>query len=258
MIREPVSDLTDLAFEGRNKEYGAYRLRKRYNRYVIISLVVGVVIFLTIVLVPLAYYLMDPVELSDDDFLYTIEYSEMEMPPVEDFSKYAQTFSQPEELPEQAPVVTDSAILEQEKPKEEPVQEKPADPGPPDSVSQAGGSGLGEGSEDDSGLALTADVHPVFPGGDYARLRFLSNNIRYPDDAIRRKIQGVVMVSFIVEKDGGISNIRIVNGIGGGCDEEALRVVSSMPRWTPAKRHGKPVRIILKMPVVFRIPGTPK
>ena len=66
------------------------------------------------------------------------------------------------------------------------------------------------------------------------------------------------MVSLIVEKDGTVSNIRIVNGIGGGCDEEAVRVVSSMPRWTPAKRNGKPVRIILKMPVVFRIPGTPK
>lgn len=258
MITEPVPDLTDLAFEGRNKEYGAYRLRKRYNRYVIVSLILGVIIFLTIVLVPLVYYLMDPVELVDDDFLYTIEYSEMEMPPVEDFSKYAQTFSQPEELPQQAPVVTDSAILEKEKPKEEPVQEQPRESNSSDSVSQPGGTGLGEGSEDDSGLALTADVRPEYPGGDYARLRFLSNNIRYPEEAIRKKVQGVVMVSLIVEKDGTVSNIRIVNGIGGGCDEEAVRVVSSMPRWTPAKRNGKPVRIILKMPVVFRIPGTPK
>lgn len=257
MITEPVPDLTDLAFEGRNKEYGAYRLRKRYNRYVVISLVLGVVIFLSIVLVPMVYYLMDPVELVDDDFLYTIEYSEMEIPPVEDFSKYAQTFSQPEELPQQAPVVTDSAVLEKEKPREEPVQQ-PRETTSSDTVSQPGGTGLGDGSEDDSGLALTADVRPEYPGGDYARLRFLSNNIRYPEEAIRKKIQGVVMVSLIVEKDGGVSNIKIVNGIGGGCDEEAVRVVSSMPRWTPARRNGKPVRIILKMPVVFRIPGASK
>jgi protein TonB len=258
MIMDPVPDLTDLAFEGRNKEYGAYRLRKRYNRYVVISLLIGVIAFLTLVLVPLFYYLMDPVELQDDDFLYTLEYSEMEMPPVEDFSKYVQTLSQPEEKPQQAPVVTDSAILEQEKPKEEPENKPTEEISNTDTVSQPGGSGLGEGSEDDSGLALSADVRPEFPGGDYARLRFLSNNIRYPEEAIRKKIQGVVMVSLIVEKDGGISNIRIVNGIGGGCDEEAVRVVNSMPKWIPAKRNGKPVRIILKMPVVFRIPGAPK
>lgn len=92
---------------------------------------------------------------------------------------------------------------------------------------------------------------PRFPGGDQARLQFLIDHIRYPSAAREVNIQGTVFVSFVVEKDGSITNISLLRGIGGGCDEEAMRVVGLMPRWEPGCQLNKPVRVQFTLPVKF-------
>jgi len=92
---------------------------------------------------------------------------------------------------------------------------------------------------------------PSFPGGEEARLRFLSENIRYPQMAREAGIQGTVFLTFVVERDGSVTDVRIVRGIGGGCDEEAIRVVRNMPRWTPGRQRGQPVRVQFNMPIRF-------
>ncbi|HAJ98637.1 MAG TPA: energy transducer TonB [Bacteroidales bacterium] len=92
---------------------------------------------------------------------------------------------------------------------------------------------------------------PSFPGGEEARLRFLSENIRYPQMAREAGIQGTVFLTFVVERDGSVTDVRIVRGIGGGCDEEAVRVVRNMPRWTPGRQRGQPVRVQFNMPIRF-------
>lgn len=97
------------------------------------------------------------------------------------------------------------------------------------------------------------EVDPKFPGGIEALYKYLAENITYPQQAKDSGIQGRVYVTFVVEKDGSITGAKVLRGIGGGCDEEALRVVNAMPKWTPGKQLGEPVRVQFNLPVVFKL-----
>jgi TonB family protein len=94
---------------------------------------------------------------------------------------------------------------------------------------------------------------PEYPGGEDARIKFMVENIKYPEQAKKNGIQGVVFVSYVVEKDGKISNVKTIRGIGGGCDEEAERVISLMPNWNPGIQKGQPVRVQFNLPVRFSL-----
>jgi protein TonB len=124
-------------------------------------------------------------------------------------------------------------------------------------VTGSGGNGGedGTGPGEDTGIYTTIDVYPRFPGGDQARFYFLRTNIRYPEAAVKTGVEGIVMVVFVIEKDGSVSNVEVSKGIGSGCDEEAVRVIKLMPRWEPGKRSGRAVRVLVRMPIVFRIPS---
>lgn len=97
------------------------------------------------------------------------------------------------------------------------------------------------------------EVDPEFPGGMEALTKYLSENIKYPEQAKKDKIQGKVYISFVVEKDGSVADAKVLRGIGGGCDEEALRVVNAMPKWTPGKQRNTPVRVQFNLPIVFKL-----
>ena len=88
-----------------------------------------------------------------------------------------------------------------------------------------------------------------------ARMKFLQDNIKYPIMAKESGIQGTVYVTFVVERSGAVTDVKILRGIGGGCDEEALRVVKNMPKWEPGKQRGKPVRVQFNMPIKFTLSG---
>jgi len=94
---------------------------------------------------------------------------------------------------------------------------------------------------------------PEFPGGTAKLLEYIGKNIKYPMMARESDIQGKVYVQFVVEPDGSISKVTVLRGIGGGCDEEAVRVVQSMPRWKPGKQRGAPVRVQYMVPIVFKL-----
>lgn len=94
---------------------------------------------------------------------------------------------------------------------------------------------------------------PQFPGGDAARTQFMINNIKYPPAAKEKGLQGTVYVSFVVEKDGSISNTKVLKGIGTPCDEEAIRVIQKMPKWVPGTQKGKNVRVQFTMPISFKL-----
>jgi len=96
---------------------------------------------------------------------------------------------------------------------------------------------------------------PSYPGGDAARMKFLQENIRYPQMARESGIQGTVYATFVVEPDGSVSDVRVVRAIGGGCDEEAIRVIKLMPRWNAGQQRGKPVRVQFTMPIRFTLQG---
>ena len=105
----------------------------------------------------------------------------------------------------------------------------------------------------DGEVANVADESPEFPGGMEGLYKYLAENIHYPEQAKTDQIQGRVFITFVVEKDGSISDAKVIRGIGGGCDEEALRVVNAMPKWTPGKQLGEPVRVQFNLPVVFKL-----
>lgn len=94
---------------------------------------------------------------------------------------------------------------------------------------------------------------PTFPGGEKERLKFLQKNIKYPQMARESGIQGKVFVTFVVEANGAISSVKILRGIGGGCDQEAVRVIKNMPKWKAGKQRGKPVRVQFNMPIKFTL-----
>ncbi len=98
-----------------------------------------------------------------------------------------------------------------------------------------------------------ADIQPEFPGGLAAMHKFLAENLKYSDQAKQVGITGTVHVAFVVEKDGRVTNIRILRGIGGGCDEEAVRVIQMMPNWKPGWVKGKLVRTQFTLPIKFEL-----
>lgn len=99
------------------------------------------------------------------------------------------------------------------------------------------------------------EENPDFPGGEEARMKYLQENIKYPQMARESGIQGTVYATFVVEPDGRITNVGILRGIGGGCDEEAIRVIKNMPRWKPGKQRSKAVRVQFNMPIRFVLAG---
>ena len=98
-----------------------------------------------------------------------------------------------------------------------------------------------------------AEVMPSFPGGDQALYAFLRANLRYPPKARDAGIQGAVWIQFVVDKEGKISEIEILRGIGGGCDEESIRVLQAMPTWTPGRQAGRNVAVRYKMPLKYTL-----
>lgn len=94
---------------------------------------------------------------------------------------------------------------------------------------------------------------PEFPGGMEALYRYLASNIKYPEQAKAENLQGRVFVSFVIEKDGSVSNIKVLRDIGGGCGEEAIRVVQNMPKWKPGRQRGRRVRTQFQLPIYFNI-----
>lgn len=108
----------------------------------------------------------------------------------------------------------------------------------------------------DSNAIFTAvEKVPEFPGGLEQFYKFLQHNIRYPAVAFENKVQGKVFVTFVVEKDGSLTNIKEVHGIGNGCDEEAVRVMKISPKWNPGTQNGRAVRVLYTMPISFTLIG---
>ncbi|TXI79710.1 MAG: energy transducer TonB [Flavobacteriales bacterium] len=100
---------------------------------------------------------------------------------------------------------------------------------------------------------LLVEQMPEYPGGQQAMFAFISKELKYPEEAIDNGIEGTVVISFVVERDGSIGEAKVLRGLGGGCSEEALRVVKSMPLWKPGMQGGKLVRTSYNLPIRFKL-----
>lgn len=108
-----------------------------------------------------------------------------------------------------------------------------------------------EEEEDDTQVFFIVEDMPEFPGGELALRKFIANSIKYPVIAQENGIEGKVYVTFVVDKDGSVSDAKIARGVDPSIDKEALRVVSNLPRWKPGKQRGKPVRVSYTVPINF-------
>lgn len=255
--KEKVQSLDEIVFEHRNKEYGAYVIRHLYGKYINRSFLISLTAMLIAVTVPLIASYYNQERYVNEDKTVGAEFAEMNKPPEE---APPPPPPPPEEVVEQKAkftvpiVVTDSvvetdalnqddlasqvtniAIDESDFNVEEKVEEKVID------------------EEDHSQIFTVVEEMPSFPGGEEARMKFLYDNIVYPQVARESNISGTVFVGFVVDSRGRVTEAKIQRGIGGGCDEEALRVIKLMPSWNPGKQAGKPVRVQFTMPIKFSL-----
>lgn len=106
---------------------------------------------------------------------------------------------------------------------------------------------------EDEEIFVVVETMPSFPGGMNKLMEYLQNNLRYPQLAKELNIQGRVFLTFVIEKDGSVTDTKLLRGIGGGCDEEAIRVVNNMPKWIPGSQRNKPVRVQYNLPINFML-----
>lgn len=267
------SSLLDIIFDNRNKEYGAYELRAGYTRRMLWSLLA--MSMTTGALFGVSYlasrnggpakavYSVVDVQLEEVQQEKKVEPPPTPPPPQAPQKIEITKFTAPR-------IVKDNEVKEEEKP---PEQEKLADTrigvinqegvkdegivAPP--VSTGAGTGVVEPPkqkyvEDYDKTFTRVEIESEYPGGQSAWLRYLNKNFRYPQDGLNNEIQGTVVVQFIVDKDGNVSDVQVVSGPeAGGLREEAIRVIQRSGKWIPAIQNGRTVKSYKKQPVIFKM-----
>ena len=253
MGNQRVESLEEIVFKTRNKEYGAYDLRKKYKKYTTIALVIGIFAILAAVAYPVIAAYINKSRIIIEDKSVGAEMLDI---PKEELPPPPPPPPPPPDVVQQqrfvAPVVTTDSVETQmitqddlsTKPTEAPSAEEIKVEEVKEQVIQ---------QEAPKEIFTVVEEQPGYPGGDEARIKYLQENIKYPDEAKELGVQGKVFVTFVVEVDGSISDVRVLRGIGAGCDEEAIRVVRNMPRWVPGKQRGVPVRVQFNLPIKFTL-----
>ena len=268
------NEWTDLVFEGRNQSYGAYKLRKGTGKRNVWALVI---VGLAAALLYLGLQLQKMAEANKKvENTQAVELAKLNTEKKEAKVEKKEIIKQePEKVVEQvkssvkftAPIIKkDSEVKEEDEIKLDEVQKS----------DKAVGAFTVEGNDEVGGAVLKAkediaapeppkhvveetkiftvvEQMPMFPGGEGALMGYLRDNIHYPTVAAENGVQGRVVVGFVVERDGSITDVNILRGVDPSLDREAMRVVTSMPKWTPGKQNGSAVRVKYQVPVSFRL-----
>jgi len=266
-------DALDIVFAHRNRTYGAYQLRRAYPRYLGRALGIGLLL--------IGFGLALPQILNALNSKFTkLAYVDMEreIGPPRDIDPDFTPPPPPPPLPTPPPpvramerfvppaVMPDDEVTKELPTAQELLVETNAEIGSKNRESEGDAPpSLGEVSDFPPGIEtppppdedeynmITVEKPPTFPGGEQDLLKFLAENIQYPPLARENNIQGTVAISFVVGKDGRVSDVNILKDIGGGCGKEAERVVQSMPRWSPGEANGHAVKVRFTLPVRFRL-----
>ncbi len=265
---------TELVFAGRNQAYGAYKLRQGTGKRNVISIIAVVCLIIACQIGLTIKKAADAEAAKRAAMNQAVELSKLEQPKKAEV-KQKQVKVEPEKVVEQvkssikftAPVIKkDSEVKPEDELKtQDQIME----------TKTAIGSFDVKGNDDVNGEVLKAkeviaqpeppkheeeskvfdvvEQMPSFPGGPSALMEYLHDHVKYPVVAQENGVQGRVVVSFIVERDGSITDVRVVRSVDPSLDREAARVVSSMPRWTPGKQNGSAVRVKYNVPVSFRL-----
>lgn len=261
------ADFDELVFADRNKSYGAYVLRKKYADYALIALAIGLALLFLVAAIP---FISGMFKSDDQQVIVPVDFSVLPPPPLDEKKEEIIPPPPPEQsAPPQeqvasvefkAPVVTAEEVTEITT-----VEDlKASNPGEvtQEGVKSDGFVGLPDG--DGGGHAVVeekkapeiftiVEVNPEFVGGQEALAKYLRDNINYPQRAKEMNVEGKVYLNFVIDPFGNVSNVKVLRGIGQGCDEEAMRVVKKMPRWKPGKQGGRAVSVSFNLPIEFKL-----
>ncbi|RZJ69922.1 energy transducer TonB [Flavobacterium sp.] len=248
----------DIVFEGRNKLYGAYQLRRQNPRMTMQALLIGAIIFAFLVSTPILARLL-PDSKSDEVVDLNKQVKAVKLPPKKEIPKDLPPPPPPPPKIDQVkfvkPVVAKAEEVVEEPPKIKEIENKKVGAetikGDPDAVLTVDpvGTGPKQVVEEDNSIynAAGIEVKPEFPGGIDKFYKFVKDNFRAPDDTPG----GRMIISFVVEKDGSLTDIKVPRPAGPGTAEEAIRMLKRSPRWVPAEQNGRKVRCMFTLPIVI-------
>jgi protein TonB len=255
-----TASMDEIVFEHRNKTYGAYILRKLYSKNLTKALILAVIILLAGLAYPLASSFYAQRRAGYIEKAASAEFIDMDKPKEEAPPPPPPPPPPPAALEQKvkfvAPVVTTEEVVEDADifNQDELAQTTNEAVVVQEEVAEVAVAEVIEVEEAKPVFTIVEEM-PSYPGGEAERNKFLAENIVYPQQATENGIQGTVYVSFVVDSKGNVTDVKILRGIGGGCDEEALRVVKMMPKWHPGKQNGKQVRVLFNMPIYFKLQG---
>jgi protein TonB len=254
------ASLDDIVFENRNKSYGAYFLRQIYNKHLTRAILISSAMFVLFISMPLISKYLTPADDSSTE--YDVTPVDLTPPPLD-----------PDEPPPPPPDIPPPPLrttLEFTPPVIAPDEEVPIDEFPPDTAFKEAQAGTttqqgntndplpGDAPGDLTGEAepkfyVAAEIMPKFPGGEEAMMKFIRDNMVYPPMAMENNIEGKVVLTFIVNKEGAITDIEILKKLGWGCEEAAIKVVKKMPAWSPGRQNGRNVAVKYNLPITFQL-----
>lgn len=249
----------DMVFEGRNKSYGAYELRKKNPRTTLIALAIGASVFATALALPLINFGDDTEE--EKEKVTMVDMANIVAPP--EPPKIIPPVAPP---PPPAPKIDEVKFVKPKVVKKEEVVEeiktieelKDKNVGTKDVEGKDDGKIVidapsGDGPQTDSKIVedsnqiyTAVEVKPDFPGGIQKFYDFVGKNYKVPED---EDIKGKVFVQFVVEKDGTLTDIKVIRDLGFGTGKEAIRVLKKSPKWKPGIQNGRPVRVLYSLPI---------
>jgi protein TonB len=255
----------DVVFNGRNKAYGAYELRRDNERNTRTALIIGVIVFVFIIsfntiLNMIAGFIPKAKEkVKITNVVLSPPPVDLKKPPPPPPPEPPKPKVDQVKFP--PPIVKPDVEVKEKPPTIEEL--KVADPGQKNlkgdknadvTIDEPVGNSDTKVTEEDPNKIFTAvENEPAFPGGLAAFGRYLEKNIKYPAVARENNTQGKVIVSFVCERDGSLTDVHVARGIGDGCDEEAMRVIKNSPHWKPGIQNGRPVRVAYSVPIAFTL-----
>jgi protein TonB len=253
-INAPAFD--DIVFEVRNKEYGAYKLRKRYNRNVSIALLIGILIIATAIITPYLNAKASENRTKRAERQVVVKMENLDQP-------NQQVAPPPPPPPPPTDVVQQQRyvppqVVDSIKP-EDVKQLMTADQAQTEvtnkevvEVVQQVKEEVQEAEAEQTPFVVVEEM-PMFPGGDPALLAYIAANTQYPEIAKENNIQGKVIVRFCVTSKGGVNQVSVLKGVDPELDKEAIRVVTTLPPFKPGKQGGKPVPVWYMVPIAFTL-----
>lgn len=249
----------EMVFSGKNQRYGAFVLRNEYPRNLLVGFLAGGGVLLLLLYAPALWKLLSaPGHDLETKEVKTIKYTELAPPPsIEKLRTPPPKMQEVQKVVKYLPPkVTPEEVVEDNVPTVEEI--KQSDTGA-ENVEGAGNiiadspPAETEGSGESNEVFSVVEEMPQFDGGMEALGKYLSRNMKYPASARRMGIEGSVFISFVVSKDGTISEVVVLKGINGDCDAEAVRVIGNMPPWKPGKQRGVPVNVKFVLPIKFKL-----